>query len=170
MSDYVHYVSGFFAHREEAYDVYEKLIAKGIPRERVQTYTDATTAPAHEPAESSNQVLKEVLVDGTIGTVVGTGVGALIQVALIAANVTLFVASPLIAPLVLLGWGASIGGVVGASIGAAENAKPLSALIEDAIASGQIVIVAKTLTEEETTIAQEIIKGSIGDYKDVDAA
>lgn len=170
MTTYVHYVSGFFAHREEANDVFDKLIAQGLPRERVQTYNPSTIAPTHEPAESSNQVLKEVLVDGTIGTVVGTGVGALIQVALIAANVTLFVASPLIAPLVLLGWGASIGGVVGASIGAAENAKPLSALIEDAIASGQIVVVAETHSEAETTIAQEIIKGSIGDYKDVDAA
>jgi hypothetical protein len=170
MTTYVHYVSGFFSHRAEADDVFEKLITQGIARERVQVYTPAAPTPTHKAAESSNEVLKEVLVDGTIGTVVGTGVGALIQVALIAANVTLFVASPLIAPLVLLGWGASIGGVVGASIGAAENAKPLSALIEDAIASGQIVVVAETRTETETTIAQEIIKGSIGDYKDVDAA
>lgn len=73
------------------------------------------------------------------------------------------------APLVLLGWGASIGGLVGASIGAAENAKPLSALIEDAIASGQTVVVAETHTKAEAAIAQEIIKDSIGDYKDVDA-
>ena len=79
-------------------------------------------------------------------------------------------ASPLIAPLVLLGWGASIGGLMGATIGAAKNAKSLSALIEDAIANGQVVIVAKTLTQEETDIAQKIIKDSIGDYKDVDMA
>lgn len=170
MNHYLHYVSGFFAHREEADDVFAKLIAQGLPPERVQIYSSRAIPPVHEPTESSNDVLKDVLVDGTIGTVVGTGIGALIQVALIATNVTLFVASPLIAPLVLLGWGASIGGVVGASIGAAENAKPLSALIEDAIASGQIVIVAETRTAAETTIAQEIIKGSIGDYKDVDAA
>jgi len=170
MTTYVHYVSGFFAHREEADDVIEKLIAQGIAPDRVQIYKQNSPTPTHEATESSNQVLKDVLIDGTIGTAVGTGVGALIQVALIATNVTLFVASPLIAPLVLLGWGASIGGVVGASIGAAENTKPLSALIEDAIASGQIVVVAETRTEAETTIAQEIIKASIGDYKDVDAA
>ncbi len=124
----------------------------------------------HKPTESSNQVLKDVLVDGAIGTAVGTGVGALIQVGLIAANVTLFVASPLIAPLVLLGWGASIGGVVGASIGAAEKARPLSALIDDAIAAGQIVVVAETRTEAETKIAQDVIKSFVGDYKDVNAA
>lgn len=170
MNHYIHYVSGFFAQREAANDVFEKLISQGLPRERVQIYAKHTAAPTHEPAESSNEVLKEVLVDGTIGTVVGTGIGALIEVALIAANVTLFVASPLIAPLVLLGWGASIGGLIGASIGAAENAKPLSALIEDAITIGQIVVVAETRTAEETTIAQEIIKDSIGDYKDVNAA
>ena len=170
MNDYVHYVTGFFEHSKETNDVLEKLAAQGLPRERVQTYSELTTAPVHEPVESSNQVLKEILVDGTIGTVAGTGIGALAQVGLIAANVTLFVASPLIAPLVLLGWGASIGGLMGATIGAAKNAKSLSALIEDAIANGQVVIVAKTLTQEETDIAQKIIKDSIGDYKDVDMA
>jgi hypothetical protein len=170
MNHYTHYVSGFFEHREEANDVYTKLIAQGIPEERVQIYDSRSVTPTHKSVEGSNEVLKEVLVDGTIGTVVGTSVGALIQVALLAANVTLFIASPLIAPLALLGWGASIGGMVGASIGAAENAKPLSALVEDAIKSGQIVVVTETRTSDETTIAQEIIKGSIGDYKDVDAA
>lgn len=170
MKHYTHYVSGFFAHSKAAEDVFQKLIAQGLPKERVQMYSALTTAPVHESTEGSDQVLKEILVDGTIGTVVGAGIGALIHVAIIASNVTLFVASPLIAPLVLLGWGGSIGGVVGASIGAAENTKPLSALIEDAIASGHIVVVAETLTAAETTSAQEIIKGSIGDFKDVDAA
>lgn len=170
MKDYVHYVSGFFAHRKEANEVLEQLISQCLPRERVEIYSNLATATVHEPLESSNQVLKEILVDGTIGSVVGTGIGALAEVAIISANVTLFVASPLIAPLVLLGWGASIGGVLGATVGAAENKKPLSALIEDAITSGQIVIVAKTLTKDETVIAREIIKSSIGDCKDVDAS
>lgn len=74
------------------------------------------------------------------------------------------------APLVLLGWGASIGGLVGPSIDAAENTESLSALIEAAIKSGQIVVIAETRTITETGIAQEIIKSSIGDYNDVDVA
>lgn len=170
MSDYIHYVSGFFAHSREADDVVAKLHAQGIAPEQIKVYTSQSTAPAHQPSEGSNEVLKDVLKDGAIGTAVGTGVGALIQVAIVATNVTLFVASPLIAPLVLLGWGASLGGLVGATIGAAENAKPLSALIEDAIKVGQIVVVTETRTEAETKIAQDIIKASVGDYKDVDAA
>ena len=56
-------------------------------------------------------MLTNMLVDGAIGTAVGTavgtGIGALAQLALVAANVTLFIASPLVAPLVMLGWGAT---------------------------------------------------------------
>jgi len=169
MNHHNHYVSGFFEHHQEADDVFAKLVAQGIPRARVKIYTSASPTIVHKPSADSNEVLKDVLVDGTIGTVVGTGVGALIEVALVAANVTLFVASPLIAPLVLLGWGASIGAVVGAGIGAAENSQTLSALVEDAIRSGQIVLIVETQTDAEKTIAQETIKGSIGGYRDIDA-
>lgn len=92
-----------------------------------------------------------------------------------AANVTLFVASPLLAPLVLLGWGASIGGLIGATTGAVTSAATdaenkdgwLSALVRDAIASGQIVLVVDARTEQETAIAREVIQASVGDYKDI---
>lgn len=40
MNNYVHFVSGFFVHRKDADDVFEKLISKGLPRERVKTYSD----------------------------------------------------------------------------------------------------------------------------------
>jgi hypothetical protein len=167
MNHYIHYVSGFFEHDQEANDVFEKLIAQGLPSEHVHIYTHHSPAHTHESSEGSNEILKDILVDGSIGAGVGTGIGALIEVALISTNVTLFVASPLIAPLVLLGWGASIGGLLGASVGSAENKKPFSALIEDAIKNGQFVLVVETRTEAEKTLAQELIKDSIGDYKDV---
>ena len=44
------------------------------------------------------------------------------QVALVATNVSLFIASPLLAPLMMLGWGASIGGLLGATVGAVKSA------------------------------------------------
>jgi hypothetical protein len=73
----------------------------------VQIYT--YQSPTHESSDGSNDVLKDVLVDGTIGAKVAVGIGGLLEVALITANVTLFIASPLLATLLLLGWGASIG-------------------------------------------------------------
>ncbi len=41
-----------------------------------------------------------------------------------------------------------------------------SELIRDAIASGQIVLVADTRTDQETSIARAVIQASVGDYKE----
>lgn len=165
MSQSIHYVSGFFVHIAEVDDVFTKLIAKELPREQIKIYKSHPPARDHASVEDSNQVLKGVVTYGVVGAAVGTGIGVLTEVALIAANVTLFVASPLIAPLALLGWGASIGAVMGTSIGVTKDAKLLSALIEDAIKDGQIVLVVETRTDSERTIAQDLIKNSIGDYE-----
>lgn len=164
MEPYRHYVSGFFSQRDHAESTISKLAVAGLPLARIHLFDRDSMPPLHTSTESSGQVLKEVIVDGTIGTAVGTGVGALLTVAMAAANVTLFVASPLIGPLVMLGWGASIGGLVGASIGAAEKAKPLSDLVQDAITSGGLVVVVETLSAEETKIAGKVLKEAVGDY------
>lgn len=171
MDEYRHHVSGFFAHREEAEGARSRLAERGLPLERLQLF-DADSGPViTEPTGESNEVLTNVLVDGAVGTVVGTGIGALAQLALVAANVSLFIASPLIAPLVMLGWGASLGAFVGAAAGAETGIKHkdgwLSDLVRDAIASGQVVLVVQTRTAEETEIAREVIGSAVGEYKDV---
>ncbi|HSC67800.1 MAG TPA: hypothetical protein VLC79_08930 [Cellvibrio sp.] len=166
MSDYVHHVSGFFAHRDQALEVSNKLVESGIAQARIHVLDKTTPFPPHEATADSNGVLKDMLVDGAIGTVVGTGVGALTQIALVTANVSLFVASPLIAPLMLLGWGASLGGFLGAAVGASKKPKPFADLVKDAISNDQYVVIIETLTPEETDIATGIIKDAVGDYTD----
>lgn len=170
METYSHHVSGFFAHRSEAEGARSRLVERGLPSERLQLF-DADSGPlVSKPSGQSNEVLTNVLVDGAVGTVVGTGIGALAQFALVAANVTLFVASPLVAPLVMLGWGASLGAFVGAAAGAETGIKHkdgwLSDLVRDAIASGQVVLVVQTRTAEETEIAREVIGSAVGEFKD----
>ena len=181
MDEYRHHVSGFFSNHDEAKIAFSKLLEQGLPRERLLIFVTDSPAPAPAPKEDSNAVLKDVLVDGTIGTAVGTGIGALAEVALVAANVSLFIASPLLAPLVMLGWGASVGGLIGAVAGATKNAVKttgtgdknkegwLSDLVRDAIASGQIVVVADTRTDQETSIARAVIEASVGDYKETNS-
>lgn len=171
MDEYRHDVSGFFAYREEAQNALSRLVERGLPRERLHLLDADSALPASAPKTDSSEVLTNVLVDGAVGTAVGTGIGALAQVALVAANVSLFIASPLVAPLAILGWGASLGGLIGAVTGAqagvAHKDGWLSDLIRDAIASGQIVLVAQTLTKQETAIAKEVIKASVEESKDV---
>ena len=117
MDEYSHHVSGFFAHRNEAESTLNKLMERGLPRERLRIFDKDSPPFVSTRAESSNKVLKQVMTDGAIGTAVGSGVGALVEVALVVANVSLFVASPLVAPLMLLGWGAGVGGFIGAAVG-----------------------------------------------------
>lgn len=168
MSDYRHYVSGFFAHRSEAETALAMLVKRELPQEHLHIF-DADTAPAiPATAANSKEVLGDVLVDSAIGTVVGTGLGAVAEVVLIAANVSLFVASPLLAPLMMMGWGATVGALAGAAAGAGDNRQGwLSDIIRDAIANGQVVLVAETVTEEETAIAREIIQCAVGSFEDV---
>lgn len=171
MDEYRHHVSGFFAHREEAEGAVTRLVQRGIPRDQLQLF-DADSGPVvAEPKGESNEVLNKVLVDGAIGTAVGTGLGALAQLALVAGSVTLFVASPLVAPLVMLGWGASLGALVGAAAGANTEVEHkegwLADLIHDAVAHGQVVLVAQTRSAEQTIVAREIVGDAVGEFQDV---
>jgi len=174
MDQYRHHVSGFFAHRAEAENALDRLADDGLPRERMQLLDSASMPPAPKPHGDSNEVLTNVLVDGGIGTAVGTGVGALATVALVATEVSLFIASPLIAPLAMLGWGASVGALVGGAAGAQTGIKHkdglLSDLVRDAIASGQVVLVVQTLTTQETATAREVIEAAVGESEDVNMA
>jgi len=173
MNVYRHHVSGFFAHRDDAESTLSTLVEQGLPRERLHIFTADSTSASPALEAKSDGVLKDVLVDGAIGTAVGTGLGALGSVALAATSVTLFIASPLVAPLMLLGWGASLGGLIGAAAGATagDGNKEgwLSDLVSDAIANGHVVLVAVARTEQETTTAREVIQASMGEYKDINA-
>jgi hypothetical protein len=174
MVEYRHFVSGIFAHCEEAENGLSRLLERGLPRERLHLLDADSAPPVLATAMDSNEVLTNVLVDGAVGTAVGTGIGALAQVALVAANVSLFIASPVIAPLVMLGWGASLGGLIGAAAGAQTGVEHkdgwLSDLIRDAIASGHVVLAAQTLTTQETAVVREVIEALVGESKDVVSA
>ena len=163
-----HNVSAIYPNREEAEAVRQRLIDGGIPTSAVDILHD------HPPTlveAGSDEVLKDMLVDGAIGTAVGTGVGALGTAVLWASGVTLFVASPVVAPLAMLGWFAGVGGLVGAATGAAATGAPepgtprkegkFSELVMDAIKSGNAVLVARTHDKAERDLAKKIIGDSL---------
>lgn len=113
-------------------------------------------------ASDSDDVLKDLLRDGAIGTAVGTAAGAGVSIALAAAQLTLFIASPVLGALYLIGWGASLGGLVGAVVGAERSQGDVSSLIKDALSSGQVVLVVHARTEAETSIAQDVVSQHLG--------
>jgi len=164
MVEQTHIVSGIYTSRAEAQAVCECLVARGLSRGQMNIVENAAVDGNRAMAED-NDALKDVLVDGSVGAAVGTVIGGLGEVALVAANVTLFVASPLIAPLFMLGWGAFIGGLVGAAAGAEKTGEKkegkLSDLVLDAIRSGHVVLVAQARTTSEGNVAREVIGDSV---------
>lgn len=169
METYRHHVSGFFADRKDAEKAFSTLVERGLPRDRLYIFDQDQVPPVHAPQASSKEVRDDMLVDAAIGTAAGAGIGALAEVALVAANVSLFVASPLLAPLIMMGWGASVGGILGATAGAGDR-KKFAALVRDAVSSGQIVLVAETSSKLESEIAREVIEAAVGEYNDVSTA
>lgn len=169
MTEYKHHVSGFFVKRAEAHIAFVKLRDLGLQPDQLRIYDNETAAREPAADANSNMMLKNMIVDGAVGVAVGTGVGVLAEVALVVANVSLFIASPLLAPLAMLGWGASLGGVIGAVVGSESTDKKdgkFADLVQDAIMNGQVVLVAQTRNENETAIAREVIKEAVGDFKD----
>lgn len=172
MDAYRHHVSGFFPHRDTADSTLATLLEHGIPAAQLQVFVDdGQLPPAPTPQKHSNEVLKNMLLDGAIGSAVGTGLGGLAAVALVAANVSLFIASPLLAPLMLLSGGAGLGGFMGAVVGASDGAGKhhghLAELIETAIKAGDVVLVVETFSAMQTAIAREVIAAAVGEYKDL---
>ena len=164
MDQETHIVSGIYTSRAEAEVVRDRLVASGVPHEQLSIIDNANAAGNSKMMED-DEVLKDVLVDGAVGAAVGTGLGVVAEVALIAANVTLFVASPLLGPLAMLGWGAALGSLVGAAVGAEKPEKKkegrFSDLVLDAIRSGHVVLVAQTRSAAQTTLARGIVGDSL---------
>lgn len=159
-----HKVSAIYPTLEEAERVRQHLIEAGIAASDVALLQNLPLPPDEG---GNDEVLKDMLVDGAIGTAVGTGVGAIGTAMLWAGGVTLFVASPVVAPLAMLGWFAGLGGLAGAVAGAAgQNNKKgkegkFSELVMDAITSGNVVLLVRTHGETDRALAKDIITQSL---------
>ncbi len=162
MSEYLDSVTGIYPTLDDAQKAAQELIDKGFSRDQVQVAIGRTDHI--EQDEDDKEALKNVVVDGAIGTVVGAGVGALGQMAIVAANVSLFVASPLVAPLFMVGWGAAIGGFIGAGKGISNQDRRYSELLANAVERGHAVLVANAKTEEEAETARAVIGSSMQQF------
>ncbi len=171
---YLHRVTGIYENRQQAEGVFEQLVRYGFRRDQLEIIDGGVHAeqkPGIKP--DSDEVRNEVIIDGAIGTAVGAGLGVLGEAALAAANISLFVASPIIGTLTMMGWGAALGGIMGAAAGAGNrDTQNFSDLIRAAADSGHAVLIAYAGTEEQTTAAQAVIGNSLktpGELHRIDA-
>lgn len=156
-------LAGIYASRPEAERVGRLLQEGGLPSAQIEVIERVRADDFNPQLMDADGVLKDVLVDGMAGTIVGTGIGAAGEAILAAANLTLFTASPLIAPLAMLGWGAALGGLMGAAMGAngVNKRGKLSEVVLYAIRSGHVTLLAHVRNQQETLLANREIGSSL---------
>jgi hypothetical protein len=136
-----HRVIGLFSSHETAASAHELLVDGGVPPAQLTLQVPGSVPTGDDALADSDDVLKHVLRDG--------------------ANITLFVANPLLGALYLLGWGASLGGLAGALVGSERSKGDVSNLIRDALAVGQFVLIVHTTSEDETALVRRLVGGSM---------
>lgn len=162
MDTYAHRIYGLYPSHLEAEQVYSQLVQQGFKPEQLELVDKAASDKEIPP--DSDEVRNEVVIDGAIGTVAGAGAGALGEAAIAAANASLFVASPVLGTLTMIGWGATVGGLVGAAVGAGtEDTKRFSDIVQDAVKSGHAALIVYAASEPQTTLAQAVIAESLVD-------
>jgi hypothetical protein len=161
MERYLHRTLGLYSSRAAADSAFGTLSRLGIAPGQGRIIEPGQGESHQEAKADSDDVLKELLRDGTIGAIIGTVVGAVGMIAMWIANISLFIASPVIAAATMLGWGASVGGLVGAAVGAQRVRGDVSDQVKNGLARGQVVLMAHTDTEEQTAHAQKIIGASM---------
>jgi len=111
MDKYRHRVVGFYPSLDEVNRVLALMVAKGMA---ANLLPDGPSRAGADPTADSDDVLKDLLRDGAIGTEVGAGAASVFA----AADGGPFLASPALGALYLFAWTASVGGLVGALVGA----------------------------------------------------
>lgn len=105
---------------------------------------------------------------GGAGAVIGGVLGGLVQAGLVVSDMGLLMASPVLAPIMLVGSGAFLGAFVGALAGVSSLTPKPSPLMQDEVADGGSVLLANTRSAEETAMAREVLTASSGTCKDED--
>lgn len=157
MKTYLHRVVGLYPTRGMADAAHRGMVDCGIPLQQIQILAPGADLSGAIGRSDSDDVLKDLLRDGAIGAAVGISTGAVAAMVMAAADVSLFSANPVFSAFYLLGWGASFGALTGAIIGSERSKGDVSHLIKEALESGQFVMVAYTLTESQTSQAQQVI-------------
>jgi hypothetical protein len=171
MKNYLHRVVGVYETRVVAEWVLDDIVLQGLAPEQISILEPGSdevgaggSAGNSDVTADSDDVLREMLRDGAIGTAVGTVAGAVGTVALSIANISLFIASPVVGALSMLGWGASLGAVVGAVAGAQNHKGEVADLVKDALENGHVVLVAHTDNEQQTRIVKQIVEESMSEF------
>lgn len=159
----VHYpykVAAVYPDTETAVDAVNALDAAALGDVRVfrlaqDAADDLDLSVEPEPGETGETTGRD--------TAAGSGVGAVAAGAAAIAKPALFLSAPVIGPLIVLGYGALIGGVAGAVHGLRLHEKRLADLVKDALQAGCHVVIVHAPDRETELRVRNAIGGTMAE-------
>jgi VIT1/CCC1 family predicted Fe2+/Mn2+ transporter len=121
---------------------------------------DVDRAIEPEPGGARNRIIEDMLAGSAAGAVAG---GALIAGGASVLAPALFVSSPIVGPLIVLGYGAMIGGTGGAILGLRAGEHRLAGLVKDALAEGFAAVIVHTADADAESRAAAVIAGTMAE-------
>lgn len=171
--DFKHELAGIYADREAAEKAREAFLGAGFDADEVRLVSpekasedDDSVSRDIEPESGGTR--DQIVKDTAVGTAAGGGIGAVGAGAIGLMAPALFAAAPVVAPLIVMGYGAAIGGMGGAITGLHIEKTRLASIVQDALKGGFFVVLVHSRDKEaygkarevmETTVVEDTVRG-----------
>lgn len=163
MSEYQHKLAGIFPDAGAMEQAERLFLDKGFQTGQITPIRaeEAVEEQQHKIESESGAVRDEFIKDISMGTGVGGVAGAAGAAGIGLGAPALFVSAPVVAPLMVLGYAATIGGVAGAIHGLHVKEDVLTAVVEDALKEGYPVLMIEARDEAEAENAHKLMQSTM---------
>lgn len=163
MRQYPHKLAGIFPDTAALAQSEQLFREAGFSVEQVNSIlADEPVRRQERKIESeSGGVRDEFVRDISVGTGVGGVVGAAGAAGIGLGLPALFVSAPVVAPLMVLGYAATIGGLAGAIHGLHIKEDVLTSVVEDALHQGYPVLMIHARDKQQAEKAHELMKSTM---------
>lgn len=161
MNKHLHQVLGLYATRGAAESAREQLVERGMRPAQLMLLQPGADGRSAEMPATDDDVLYEALREGALGAVIGLLAGLVVATALKLMGSGIFEEDPLFGMRLLMGWGAAVGGFVGAAAGARRRKRTVADLLSVSLACGYIVLVANTASHAQMLMTQLVLGESM---------
>ncbi len=154
---YPHKVAAVYPDDASAQQAIQALEDAGLDDIKITTLvpSEEGLSPAIEP--ETKETRNKVVLDTLFGTATGGAAGAATAGAIAIVVPSLFVSAPIVAPLIVLGYGAMIGGTAGAIVGLKPREGMLAGLVRDSVKAGYHVVIVHAASHETREQVEAVI-------------
>lgn len=166
--EFNHELAGIYADNEAAEKAYEAFIKAGFDASEVRLITPDQAPETNDEVSrdiepESGGTRDQIVKDTAIGTAAGVGAGAAGAGAIGLMAPMLFAAAPVVAPLIVMGYGAAVGGMAGAITGLHVEKTRLAGIVQDALKGGFWVVLVHGRDEAAYRKASEVMEATVAE-------